>query len=138
MRLPRKKLEANIPSVAMGDIAFLLLIFFVILARAQNDDHIPWQPATADEVVQTSATAASVTIDTDHKLHLNGKPIASGALAAALQQLLAQRPAGERQVHLKVDREATAPTFEPVIEAISEAGGEIVHILEPESSSPEN
>ena len=135
MRLPRKKLEANIPSVAMGDIALLLLIVFVILARAQNDDHIPWQPATAEDVIQASATAATVTIDTDHKLHLNGKSIDAGALASALQQLLTNRPAGQRQVHLKVDREAKAPTFEPVIEAISEAGGEIVHILEPESNS---
>ena len=61
MRLPRKKFEANIPSVAMGDIAFLLLIFFVILARAQNDDHIQWEPAIADEVTQTSPTTATVT-----------------------------------------------------------------------------
>jgi biopolymer transport protein ExbD len=135
VRLPRKKFEANIPSVAMGDIAFLLLIFFVILARAQNDDHIPWKPAVSDEVVQADAAIATVTIDTDHKLHLNGQPIAPAALAPALQQVLGQRPVGQRQVHLKIDREAPAPTFEPAIEAISMAGGEIVHILEPESQT---
>lgn len=122
----------------MGDIAFLLLIFFVILARAQNDDHIPWKPAVAEDTVQTAGTTATVTIDTDHKLHLNGKSIAPAALAAALEQILGQRPAGQRQVHLKVDREAPAPSFEPVIEAISEAGGEIVHILEPETSQNQN
>jgi len=133
MKLPRKKFEANIPSVAMGDIAFLLLIFFVILARAQNDDHIPWQPANAEDLTQAPATAATVTIDTDFKLHLNGRPISTGELAGALGAILADRPAGGRTVHLKVDREATAPTFEPIIEAVSLAGGEIVHILEPES-----
>ena len=31
--------------MAMGDIAFNLLIFFVILARAQDDSHLQWQPA---------------------------------------------------------------------------------------------
>ena len=133
MRLPRKKFEANIPSVAMGDIAFLLLIFFVILARAQNDDHIQWEPAIADEVTQTSPTTATVTIDTDHKLHLNGNAIDIAALPGALQRILGNRPAGQRQVHLKIDRETPAPSFEPAIEAISMAGGEIVHILEPES-----
>ncbi len=122
----------------MGDIAFLLLIFFVILARAQNDDHIPWKPAIADDTVQAAGTIATVTIDTDHKLHLNGKAFAAPALAAALQQILGQRPAGQRQVHLKVDRDAPAPSFEPVIEAISEAGGEIVHILEPEKTQSNN
>ena len=131
MKLQRKRSAATVPSVAMGDIAFLLLIFFVILARAQKDDHIPWKPAVADEVDQTSGTIATVTIDTDHKLHLNGSSIDAGELPAALQQILGDRPAGQRQVHLKVDREARAPSFEPAIEAISLAGGEIVHILEP-------
>lgn len=135
MKLPRKKFEASIPSVAMGDIAFLLLIFFVILARAQNDDHIPWQPASAESVTETSGSTATVTIDTDFKLHLNGAPISVASLPGALGAILGDRPAGQRPVHLKVDREATAPSFEPVIEAISMAGGEIVHILEPETKT---
>ena len=134
MRIPRKKFEANIPSVAMGDIAFLLLIFFVILARAQTDDHIPWEPATAEDVAQTAATTATVTIGTDHKLHLNGKSIDVASLPGLLQKILGDRPAGQRQVHLKVNKDAPAPVFEPVIEAISMAGGEILHILEPESN----
>ena len=133
MKLPRKKFEASIPSVAMGDIAFLLLIFFVILARAQNDDHVPWQPASGEDLVQTSATLATVTIDTDSKLHLNGRPTSVATLPGALESILGDRPSGARPVHLKVDREATAPSFEPVIEAISMAGGEILHILEPDS-----
>lgn len=136
MRLQRKKLEANIPSVAMGDIAFLLLIFFVILARAKTDDHVPWKPAAADELAQAAPTIATVTIATDHKLYFNGNPINVAALPDTLKQVLGDRPAGQRQVHLKVDREATAPIFEPAIEAISMAGGEIVHILEQESDNP--
>jgi len=132
MRIPRKKFEANIPSVAMGDIAFLLLIFFVILARAQNDDHIAWEPAVAEDVAPTGSTVATVTIDKDHKLYLNTKSIDVAALPGALEQLLGNNPAGKRPVHLKVDRTAPAPVFEPAIEAISMAGGEILHILEPE------
>ena len=40
-------MKADVPSVAMGDIAFNLLIFFVILAKAQDDSHLQWQPAQA-------------------------------------------------------------------------------------------
>ena len=40
--------------------------------------------------------------------------------------------AGERIVHLKADRNTQALLFEPVIEAIAEAGGDLVHILEDE------
>ena len=38
---------------------------------------------------------------------------------------------GQRYVFLKVHREAKATHFEPVIAAISEAGGDLIHILEP-------
>ena len=58
MKLPRRKLEASVPSFAMGDIAFLLLIFFVILARAQDDSHIQWQPARLEKVDMAPAPLA--------------------------------------------------------------------------------
>ena len=35
--------------MAMGDIAFNLLIFFVILARAQDDGHVKWIPPTSPD-----------------------------------------------------------------------------------------
>ena len=35
-------------------------------------------------------------------------------------------------VLLKVHKDATATYFEPVIEAISEAGGDLLHVLEDE------
>ena len=44
MKIPRKTFEANVPSMAMGDIAFLLLIFFIILAKAVDDSHVVWTP----------------------------------------------------------------------------------------------
>lgn len=75
MKLPRKKLKASVPSFAMGDIAFLLLIFFVILARAQDDSHIQWQPARLDKVEMAPTARASVAIDTGSKTYLDGKEI---------------------------------------------------------------
>ena len=135
MKLPRKKLTASIPTFAMGDIAFLLLIFFVILARAQDDSHVQWQPARLKDVKIASAAKASVTIDTGYKTYLDGKEIANSELAAALTRLLGDAPTGQRNVHLKVHREAKAKQFEPVISAISEAGGDLIHILEPEEKA---
>jgi biopolymer transport protein ExbD len=119
----------------MGDIAFLLLIFFVILARAQDDSHIPWQPAKLKGVEMAAAPLASVTIDTGFKTYLNGREIAPEELPAALTPLLGDAPAGKRNVSLKVHREARASHFEPVIAAISEAGGDLIHILEPEEET---
>ncbi|MBT4797676.1 MAG: biopolymer transporter ExbD [Verrucomicrobia bacterium] len=136
MKLPRKKLTASVPSFAMGDIGFLLLIFFVILARAQDDSHVRWQPAKLKEVEMVASPLASVTIDTGFKNYLDGKEISTDALPAALSQILGDTPSGKRYVFLKVHKEAKALHFEPIIAAISEAGGDLVHILEPEQPLP--
>jgi biopolymer transport protein ExbD len=130
MKIPRKKYEASVPSMAMGDIAFLLLIFFVILARVQDDSHIQWEPARMDKLDQAKNSKASVAIDADNKLYLNGKPIGVTNLAGEISEILGEAPSGKRTVFLKVHKHATATYFEPVIEAISEAGGDLMHVLE--------
>ena len=136
MKLPRKKLTASVPSFAMGDIGFLLLIFFVILARAQDDSHVRWQPAKLKEVEMVASPLASVTIDTGFKNYLDGKEISTDALPAALSQILGDTPSGKRYVFLKVHKEAKALHFEHIIAAISESGSDLVHILEPEQPLP--
>ncbi len=135
MKLPRKKLTASVPSFAMGYIGFLLLIFFVILARAQDDSHIQSQPVKLAAINMPAAPLASVAIDSGFKIYLDGKEISSDELAADLTKLLGDTPSGQRNVFLKVHKETKASHFEPVIAAISEAGGDLVHILEPEENS---
>ena len=132
MKLKRQKFDASIPSVAMGDIAFLLLIFFVILARAQDDSHLRWDPASSDNVANVGNPLASVVIDADGKYFLNGKQTSIDSLSTTLGAVLGNIPSGKRAVMFKVDKSTTADLFEPAIEAISQAGGDLVHILEPE------
>jgi biopolymer transport protein ExbD len=133
MKLKRQKFDASIPSVAMGDIAFLLLIFFVILARAQDDSHLRWDPASSDNVANVGNPLASIVIDADGKYFLNGKQTSIDNLPTTLGAVLGNMPAGKRAVMFKVDKATTADLFEPAIEAISQAGGDLVHILEPEN-----
>jgi len=130
MKIPRKKYEASVPSMAMGDIAFLLLIFFVILARAQDDSHLQWQPAKTELLDQAKFSKAGVVVDVDNKTYLNGQEIGVGQLAVELDAILGDAPVGERTVLLKVHKDATAVYFEPIIEAVSEVGGDLIHILE--------
>lgn len=132
MKIPRKTFEADVPAMAMGDIAFLLLIFFVILAKAVDDSHVKWTPATADELEATAGMRASVAIDRDAIIFLNGREIQAAQLSDALTELLGNLEPGKRTVLLKVDHETKAQNFEPVIEAISVAGGDLVHVLDPE------
>lgn len=131
MNIPRKKFDAALPAMAMGDIAFLLLIFFVILARATDESHLVWRPAEQVALEPVGQSLASVVIDQDQRLFLNGGEVPVATLAASLELLLGDAEAGGRTVHLKVDREVSAEIFEPVIEAVSQAGGDLVHVLEP-------
>ena len=71
-------------------------------------------------------------IDTGGKIHLNGRQIGEVQLTGAIKDLLESQPEGKRTVLLKVHRTAPAERFEPVIEAISQAGGEMVHVLNQE------
>ena len=130
MKFERRNMKADVPSVAMGDIAFNLLIFFVILAKAQDDTHLVWEPAKASNLEEMRNTKVSIVIDKERKLHLNGQEIGQKELAPRITELLGDAPAGERTVLLKVHREATANYFEPVIESVAEAGGDLVHILD--------
>lgn len=130
MKITRKSLKADIPATAMGDIAFNLLIFFVILAKSQDDSHLEWSPAQASNLQSSGQSNVSVVIDHDNKLYLNGRELGISDLSGRIERLLGQRSAGERTVLLKIHKETLAQRFEPVIEAISQAGGELVHIVE--------
>lgn len=132
MKIERRKFTASVPSFAMGDIAFLLLIFFVILARVQDDSHVQWDPAMLPDLKLVGAPMASVAIDSAFKTYLNGEELSNDQLAPRLNAILGEIPAGRRNIFLKVHREVKARHFEPVIQAIGEAGGDLVHILEPE------
>lgn len=114
----------------MGDIAFNLLIFFVILARANDDSFLNWKPANAKDLEAAGHTKVSVLIDINNKLHLNGRDIGVATLSQDIGELLGDAPSGERTVLLKVHREVPALYYEPVIEAICEAGGDLIHVLE--------
>jgi len=123
-------MKADVPSVAMGDIAFNLLIFFVILARAQDDSHLQWQAAEASNLQASGQSKVSVLIDNQNKLYLNGHELGQLQLASEIEKLLGDLPAGQRTVLLKVHKDATAMYYEPVIESIGQAGGDLVHVLE--------
>jgi biopolymer transport protein ExbD len=130
MKIARRQFKVEVPSVAMGDIAFNLLVFFVILAKAQDDSHLQWTAAKTDVLDAAKKARVSVVVDRDNKLHLNGQEIDEQRLSAAIEKLLAGAPAGERTVLLKIHHESQALRFEPILHAAGEAGGEVVHILE--------
>ena len=100
------------------------------MARANDDSFLNWRPAHAKNLEAAGYAKVSVLIDSDSRLYLNGRQVGVSQLARQIGELLGDAPAGQRTVLLKIHREAQALYFEPVIEAVSEAGGDLVHVLE--------
>ena len=125
--------------MAMGDIAFLLLIFFIILARVTDDSHVKINKADGTELQKPQSKRVGIAIDTNQITYLNGVRTNPDMISDALYKpdappgkrgLLGDQPPGQRTVLLKIDKDTPASLFEPVIEAVSRAGGELHHVLE--------
>ena len=132
-------MSADVPAMAMGDIAFLLLIFFIILARVTDDSHVKVNKADGTELQKPQSKRVGIAIDTNQVTYLNGVLINPDMISDALYKpdappgqrgLLGDLPPGQRTVLLKIDKDTPASMFEPVIEAVSRAGGELHHVLE--------
>lgn len=133
MKLSRKMPRADVPNAAMGDIAFNLLIFFVILAKANDDSNLQWTPADGSNL-QTATAVASVVVDKKGRLYLNGSEVGQEQLKASLERTMANAETEQqRTVHLKVHNKTRRDKYEPIIGAISEAGGVMIHVLNEEN-----
>ena len=120
--------------MAMGDIAFNLIIFFVILARAQDDSQLQWTPSKVSQVERGKIPRASVVIDVRNKVFLNGNDVTEsrGNLAKMIEDQLAGVKDKDRIVHFKFHKDAPTRLIEPVFEAIGKAGADAFLVVEEE------
>ena len=132
MKIKRRKLEAGAPVVAMADIAFNLVLFFIILAKTQDDSHLKWEAAKSPRVEALGQSRVSVVVDKENKIWLNGQEMGVGQLTVAIQTIFDADASKGRTVLLKIHKDTLSATFEPILEAVSQAGGEIVHVLQEE------
>ena len=132
MKFKRRKLTVIPPYVSMADIAFNLVLFFLMLAKTQDDSHIQWEPVKDIGSKQVANAKVSITVDKDNKVYLNGQQVGIREIADKVALELSDRPPGERTVLLKIDKNTLAATFEPIMEAVSQAGGDVVHVIEEE------
>ena len=84
MKLPKtRRVTPAVPLASMGDIAFLLTIFFILTSNFAKDDTRKIKPPTARELEQMEKQNVSVSIDSDGGMFFNGRPVASPATIEA-------------------------------------------------------
>lgn len=111
--------------VSLADIAFLLIFFFMFSSQFMRDRvsvDLPGLPKT-----DKTESPISVTLDPGGTLWLDGQPMGGpDALQARLETLLAGRTvATQREVRFKCARTLVHRQYQPVLNAISAAGGVI-------------
>jgi biopolymer transport protein ExbD len=128
-RIQRKKKRrvVPVPITSMGDIAFLLIIFFLVCSEAVKDNsNIEVTVPTSEHVKKIEAeVAARVAVDVDGLIYLDGIRVESEKdIEWGVRALLANTTSDEqRQVQFKCDAALTKEKFEPVIKAIVLGGG---------------
>ena len=137
LRKPRRVSPA-VPLASMGDIAFLLTIFFILTSNFAKDDTRNIKPPSARELAQLENQNVSVSIDADGGIFFNGRPVGSAATveAGVAGFLAGKKDAKDRMVVFRCDQGVDKKVFEPVLAAISKAGGVIAAVGDASAPKP--
>jgi len=120
----RKKMKVMIPLASMGDIAFLLIIFFMVVSSFMKNKQ-QFDPAGSQYVQSVDAAQIAVTLDEDERLWIQGQEVTAAQIGAVVETLVEQHP-HDTLVHVNVHKEHEWDVCRPVIEALSATGVKFV------------
>jgi len=119
----RKKGALFVSVVAMGDIAFLLIIFFILVGNFMKDN-MKFTPPVSMDLESQETPQVIVVMDESREVWLQGVNLHIDLLSAGVQQMVGDHR--DRPVHVKIHKTVERKDFLPVLEALSEAGVKIV------------
>ena len=124
MRAPR---SVTIPSASMADVAFLLLLFFLITAAIRSDAGLPLTlPPTQVDPSPSAQVTMSVLVDARGEVLLNGEPASAHAVRTQVAGFADGR--GRRvtlQTHRATPYDAYIDALDAVLLGHRDAGAEV-------------
>lgn len=134
----KKRRKVNVPIASMGDIAFLLIIFFLVCSEVSRDrQNLKAELPVSQHVEKMEkSVAARVSVDEEGTIYLDGHQVDTAKdIEWGVKALLANAVTDEqRHVQFKCDARMPKEVFEPLLQAIAEAGG----IIQAVGTLPEN
>ena len=127
-RKKSRRSDIAVPIASMGDIAFLLIIFFMVASNFAKESPVKPELARAVELEVLEQTAIQVAIDKDGQIFLNRAQVPDAQAieygVAALIEARGPQPEGADPpvVLFKCDRNVDKSVFEPVLDAIAKSG----------------
>ena len=123
----KKRRSVPVPTASMGDIAFLLIIFFLVCSEVSKDaaDIQVTLPASERVTKTKAAAAARVAIDQAGQIYFDGAKVENAKdVEWGIRALLTNTVVDDqRHVLFRCDAAVAKETFEPVLKAIAEGGG---------------
>ena len=128
----QRAFESAIPTASMADIAFLLIIFFMV-TTAYSLDRTPMELPETQEQAQTQKGAAIISITEDGTIRFSAGEADTATvegiegLTAAIQEVTATN-----KLHpfvIKADRRLKYRAIDAVLERLRQAGAENVTLL---------
>ncbi len=132
LKKPARVSSSVIPTASMADIAFLLIIFFMV-TTAYSLDRTPMELPSTAEQEQSAKGAAIVAITPDDRIRFSAgeedtAPVEGlEALAARVSEVT--RANRLHPFSIKADRTVKYRTIDAVLERLREAGAENVTLL---------
>ncbi len=132
----KKRRTVPVPIASMGDIAFLLIIFFMVCSEAAKNKNVDVVLPLSEHVKKIQAVVvARVAVDKNGEIFFDGTRVDNAkdvewGVRALLTNTISD---DQRHVQFKCDSALPKETFEPVIKAIAAGGGiiEAVGELQP-------
>jgi len=119
-----KKPSLVLPLSSMGDIAFLLIIFFMLASNFMKTANVEVEEPRAADLERQEAAKESVTMDARGDVWFHGQKVDVKEVADLLRPLV-EADKG-LAVHVTVHSSLGYKEFHPLVQAVSESGAKLV------------
>jgi biopolymer transport protein ExbD len=124
IRRRKRRKMLSVPTASMGDIAFLLIIFFILASRFAQEKVNIESPRSPD-ISEMEEPKVMVSVTKEGEIYCQGQlmPSAADVRRRIENYLVGKTKPEQKLVTFRCDRTVDRGVFEPVIEAIASAGG---------------
>ena len=132
MLLDKRKKQANeIPTSSLADIAFLLLVFFLVTTTIDMDKGLSLVlPAPGEEKEIPKENISNLLINSSGNIMLDEEPINLADIRSSVKEKMSENP--NLIFSIKTDRETDYQVFVSVLDQLKMANATRISIAEPE------
>ena len=132
MKIKKKlKVPPSIPTASMADIAFLMIIFFLVSTTMKRDQGLGLTlPGFGQSIKIRKENICNIWINAQEKIALDGKPVSLGEIMPILKAKLAEND--KLIISLKTDKQASYNVMIDVLDEIKLTEAKRISLASPE------